>query len=568
MEPLNSWALRAVLIAGIGVLAACGGGKPSSATSTASAGAMLTPPALTLTLTPTTTRILRFNWPDMDGETTYRLLEDADGTSGYSLVKQLPADTTQHDLEVFLPGRINARYILQACTGASCVDSAPLSVSGSLAEAVGFLKADAPADEHEFGFSIALSEDEGTLAVGAPGEDSDFAGIAARKPSHAGVAYDSGAVYVFVREGQRWQQQAFVKTSAPRDGDGFGFSVALSANGDSLAVGAPDDDTNGAVYLFRRQSGTWSQWQRMVTSSTGGRFGISLALSSPGQVLVVGDPQEDSVASNSGAAYVFTHDGHTWSEQAMLKAPAPQAGDLFGTSVSVNGPGGAIAVGAPDDDNTVFGGGAAYVFTGGGPTWGPPVRLTPAQPVEEQNTGRVVALSRDGSTLAVSASGDASTAIGINGDPTAGGAPVSGAVHVFALRGLAWEYQAYVKASNPDQDDNFGHGIVLSNNGDTLVVSAPYERSRADGINGAQDDNSSSEVGAAYVFQRRGADWRQQAYVKAFNSGSGDGFGHGLALSSDGLRLFSGAPGESSSGGGWNPIQDNNSIRSGAVYLY
>jgi trimeric autotransporter adhesin len=70
------------------------------------------------------------------------------------------------------------------------------------------------------------------------------------------------------------------------------------------------------------------------------------------------------------------------------------------------------------------------------------------------------------------------------------------------------------------------------------------------------------------VFQRRGADWRQQAYVKAFNSGSGDGFGHGLALSSDGLRLFSGAPGESSSGGGWNPIQDNNSIRSGAVYLY
>jgi hypothetical protein len=180
-----------------------------------------------------------------------------------------------------------------------------------------------------------------------------------------------------------------------------------------------------------------------------------------------------------------------------------------------------------------------------------------------------LALSRDGSTLAAGAPRDPSPATGVNGDASGNSIPSSGAVHAFARQGAGWLHQAYLKASNTDQDDSFGRaGLALSGTGDALVVAAPYERSSADGLNGNQANNGSSDVGATYVFQRQGLAWHQQAYVKAPNSGGGDEFGWGLALSPDGLFLAVGAPGEGSSGGGWNGAQNNDSERAGALYLY
>ncbi|WP_084462973.1 hypothetical protein [Hydrogenophaga sp. PBC] len=571
------FATRSALIAFPALFCACGGG--SSLTPGVSADPAATPPpvaanAPALALTLQNAKTFRFTWIDMAGETEYRLLEDPDGVSGYtSLTPQpLPADTTAHEHTVFLPARVNARYILQACKGGTCLDSAPVSVAGNLAQAIGFLKSDVSTADDEFGYSVALSSDGGTLAVGAPGESSAVTGIATQEPPSANDMPNSGVVYVFVRQGQRWQQQAFVKASTPTMSDRFGESLALSVTGDALAVGAPGRDAKGVVYTFTRSDGDWSERQMLAASVSGPneRFGHSLAMSAAGHVLMVGNPRESQFHNDSGAVYVFTHDGTQWNEYVTLKAnfPWPYAG--FGSSVSLNAAGDLLAVGAPNSDSMELSRGSAHVFMFGGMGWQEQAELKAPHAAIDLQFGTSAALSADGGTLAVGARGDASAATGVNGDPQDNSAFNSGAVHVFRRDGVNWPHQAYLKASNPGEDDQFGRAVSLSGDGNTLVVGAPYETSRADGLNGSQASTDSSAGGAAYIFQRKSLAWRQTAYVKAPNSGGQDTFGTGLALSANGQTLAVGASGEASSASGWNGSHatDNDNAQSGAIYLY
>ncbi len=101
--------------------------------------------------------------------------------------------------------------------------------------------------------------------------------------------------------------------------------------------------------------------------------------------------------------------------------------------------------------------------------------------------------------------------------------PDSGAAYVFTNDGTTWSQQAYLKASNSGASDQFGWWVAIS--GDTLVVGAPYEDSHAAGVNGDQNDNSATQSGAAYVFNRDGTTWSQQSYLKASNSEASDYFG-------------------------------------------
>jgi hypothetical protein len=158
--------------------------------------------------------------------------------------------------------------------------------------------------------------------------------------------------------------------------------------------------------------------------------------------------------------------------------------------------------------------------------------------------GRSVALSADGSTLAVGAVGEASNATGVNGNQSDNSASGSGAVYVFTRTGSTWAQQAYVKASNSSFGDFFGRSVALSADGSTLAVGADGEDSNATGVNGNQSDNSASGSGAVYVFTRTGSTWAQQAYVKASNTGADDRLGERVALSADGSTLAVGASGE------------------------
>jgi len=221
---------------------------------------------------------------------------------------------------------------------------------------------------------VALSGD--TLAVGAIGEDSAATGVNGAQGDNS--MGSTGAVYVFVRSGTTWSQQAYIKASNTGAFDEFGYSVALS--GDTLAVGAIGEDSAatgvngaqgdsaafaGAVYVFVRSGATWSQQAYIKASNTDAidEFGYSVALS--GDTLAVGadqessaatgvnGPQADNTASDSGAVYVFVRSGTTWSQQAYVKASNTGANDEFGFSVALSGD--TLAVGAVQESSAATG---------------------------------------------------------------------------------------------------------------------------------------------------------------------------------------------------------------------
>jgi hypothetical protein len=185
-----------------------------------------------------------------------------------------------------------------------------------------------------------------------------------------------------------------------------------------------------------------------------------------------------------------------------------------------------------------------------------------SNPAASDCFGSSVALSGD--TLAVGAHLESSAAVGVNppSSQADNGARYAGAVYVFVRTGTTWTQQAYVKASNTDQNDNFGSSVALS--GNTLAVGAMGKDSA-----GGQADNSAFYAGAVYVFVRTGRTWTQQAYLKASNTESNDGFGNSVAVSGDTLAI--GAPGEASAGVGVNPPggqADNGAFAAGAVYMF
>jgi len=437
-----------------------------------------------------------------------------------------------------------------------------------------YIKASNTGDGDQFGYSIALSGD--TLAVGAWLEDNDDDSLA-----------NSGAVYVFIRNGTVWSQQAYIKASNAGDNDRFGNSVALS--GDTLAVGAYREQSNatgingdesdnslneaGAVYVFTRSGVTWSQQAYIKPSNTGDgdRFGWSVALS--GDTLAVGATGEDSDGSsqgnnglsNAGAAYVFTRSGTAWSQQAYIKAFNPDSNDSFGYSVALYGD--TLAVGADqeaskgtgvnggeENDNSLINAGAAYVFTRSGTAWSQQAYIKASNTGSNDVFGWSLALSGD--TLAVGAAGEASSASGINGNQNDDSAPYAGAVYVFTRSGSAWSQQAYIKASNSGSNDFFGWSLALT--GDVLAVGA----SREDGSN-----NSLADSGAVYLFIRNGPLWSQQDYVIPTVIDSGYLFGYSVALSGD--TLAAGAPGEKSSATGIDGDASDNSLNgAGAAYVF
>jgi trimeric autotransporter adhesin len=448
----------------------------------------------------------------------------------------------------------------------------------------------------QFGTSVALSGD--TLAVGAQGEASDATGINGDQANRS--AWQSGAVYVFTRSGTTWTQQAYIKASNTGPGHQFGISVAL--DGDTLAVGAVGEVSDatgingdqadhaaiqsGAVYVFTRSGTTWTQQAYIKASNTNGKdlFGTSVTLS--GDTLAVGAVGEDSDATgingdqanssaeDSGAVYVFTRAGTTWTQQAYIKASNTGPSHQFGTSVALEGD--TLAVGAQGEDSDATGingdpfnhsawrSGAVYVFTRAGTTWTQQAYIKSSNPDDVDGFGNAIALSGD--TLAVSAVGEQSNATGINGDQADNSAWRSGAVYVFTRSGMTWTQQAYIKASNTEANDQFGYSIALD--GDTLAVGAQCEASKATGLNGDQFNRFEglSCIGAVYIFTRAGTTWTQLAYVKASHTDTSDFFGYSVALLGDTLAV--GAYGESSVATGINGDQaDRSGYSIGAVYV-
>lgn len=264
-----------------------------------------------------------------------------------------------------------------------------------------YLKISNPDNFDHFGSYVTISGD--TLAVGVPEEDSNATGIDGDETDDS--AEKSGAVYVFVRAGSGWNQQAYVKASNTQTNDRFGASLSLSDN--TLVVGAYGEGSNAT--------------------------GIN------------GD-QDDNTAPAAGAAYIFTRTANIWSQQAYLKASNTQGSDRFGYSVSITG--NTLAIGAWDEDsnatgvnddehnNLAPGSGAAYVFKRMANAWSQQAYVKSSTMGLVGNHyisqfGLAVAVSNN--TLAAGTPSQHSNATGIDGDENNDLAIGSGAAYVFSL---------------------------------------------------------------------------------------------------------------------------------------
>jgi len=232
-----------------------------------------------------------------------------------------------------------------------------------------YIKASNAEGRDYFGAALALSGDGDTLVVGAYGEDSNSG-----DDESNGSLSGSGAAYVFRFDDTSWTQEAYIKAATPTGTSSFGESVSLSDDGNTLAVGADDENTteddSGAVHVFRFTDAAWSE-QAFIKASTVGEdagFGKRVSLSADGSTLAVSAIYETSLSvgingeetitdDKHGAAYAFEYDGTDWVQYAYIKPSntTEDAGETFGFSVSLSDDGKTLAVGASGEDSGTVG---------------------------------------------------------------------------------------------------------------------------------------------------------------------------------------------------------------------
>jgi hypothetical protein len=479
----------------------------------------------------------------------------------------------------------------------------------------------------EFGWSTSIDKD--TLAVGASNEDSNQTTITNGTGASSNDSnISSGAVYVYKRSGSTWAQEAYIKAAnndVAINGDTFGKVVSI--DGDTLAVGVHFEDSNqttitngtgassndsnissGAVYVYKRSGSTWAQEAYIKADNNdvainGDTFGKVVSID--GDTLAVGVHFEDSnqttitngtgTSSNnsnisSGAVYVYKRSGSTWAQEAYIKADNNDAGDFFGTSVSIDND--TLVVGAPKeesdqstitngtsatDDNSRGESGAVYVYKRSGSTWAQEAYIKAANNVNYRTRGSRFGedVSIDGDTLAVGVSQENNSLTTITNGTSASTITVengsSGAVFVYKRSGTNWAQQAYIKASNADAGDLFGSSVSID--GDILAVGAYVEKSNQNTITngtGASNDDNNTLAGAVYVYKRSDSTWAQEAYIKAANNDAGDYFGYSVSIDNGSLAVSSSREysNQTTITNGTSASSNNSNAESGAVYVY
>jgi hypothetical protein len=363
-------------------------------------------------------------------------------------------------------------------------------------------------EEGKFGSSVALAPDGDTALIGGPRDSSN-----------------AGAAWVFTRSGSTWTQQGEKLTGTGETEAGrFGSSVTLSEHGDTALIGGPaDNGGNGAAWVFIRTGSAWSQQGEKLTGEeeeTGvGEFGSSVALAADGDTGLIGGPGDNT---RTGAAWVFTRFGSTWTQQGEKLTGTGEAGaGEFGESVGLSADGDTALIGGPGDSTRT---GAAWVFTRSGSTWTQQGgKLAGTGQSGKGEFGESVALSGDGATALI-------------GGPEDDAA--TGAAWVFTRTGGVWSQQGPKLSGDEEGNDEFGVLVALSADGNTAL------------IGGWNDD---TRKGAAWVFTRTGGVWSQQGpkLTGAGEIGEG-GFGTSVALSADGDTALIGAPGDNGrTGAAW-----------------
>jgi hypothetical protein len=348
---------------------------------------------------------------------------------------------------------------------------------------LGKITAPNPVNRDYFGVRVAASD--AYIVVGAHYVDLQ-------------VRPDAGAAYVYARGASGWSYLASLPAADLVASDHFGAAVAI--DGDTIAVGAPEADRPdasncGKVFVFRRNGSSWTQHAQLFASDAANSdaFGAAIALS--GDTLLIGAGLANAPSTDSGAVYVFTRTGFTWSQQAKLVAADRAAFDRFGYSVDLHGDNALVS--ALEDDHTgAFNGGSAYVFVRSAGVWTQQAKLVSSEVAANDLFGCAVAIHRDRVVIGASAHD-------INGMYNVGSA------YVFERQGTLWTQTATLSASDAAEGALFGSSVALDG-GTAIIGSLLY-----------------NVGGSAYVFQHT-AEWRQMGKLVPPDPTAGDDFSNAV----------------------------------------
>lgn len=298
-------------------------------------------------------------------------------------------------------------------------------------------------DRCNFGKSVSISNDGTIIAAGAPFDD-------------------TGAVYLYNWDSTSWNERKIT----PSDGEGgelFGYSVALSEDGNKLAVGAYYDDDNGyhsgSVYLYSWNGTVWIE--EKVIASDGGHgdfYGFTVALSGDGTTLVVGAPCDDSTSYLSGSIYVYNC--INW-EEVKITASDAESYDEFGYTLDISNNGRRIVVGRYVDFSGGYPSDNIYIYSKNDTSWDE-IIIEPSDGFPDDDFGNYVAISNDGMSVIVGSTSQDENGI------------YNGAAYLYENDGIEWT-ETKIMAYDYFPANHYGHRVDISGDGNILLINNhPY----------------------------------------------------------------------------------------------
>lgn len=365
--------------------------------------------------------------------------------------------------------------------------------------------ADDPEDYAYFGSCVAVNDDGSVIVTGANGDDES--------------APAAGAVYVLRWDGSNMTQTKITASDSARN-DHFGESVAISSNGNVIAVGSPDDDDNGegsgSLYVFQWSGSDWKE--KKIIASDGeemDRFGECVSISGDGQTVVVGAPRVDDNGISSGAVYVYRKSGISWLE-TKITALGGKRDDNFGQDTAVSHSGNRIIVGTPGDDIIGKDAGSLYVYDFVGDSWEENQILRDVDSTNDR-FGESVAITADGLTVIAGAPG--SDMYSVNG----------GKVCLFEYKWNDWSEIDLGEVDGLTAEAKLGCSVGVSANGKRIVAGSELAVTDHDG--------------KIFIWNRTGFNWQMMSVTESPDS-VGTKFGLIIAISGDGNLAVIGNAGD------------------------
>jgi hypothetical protein len=357
-------------------------------------------------------------------------------------------------------------------------------------------------------------------------------------PFHDAGAADGGAVYVYLRTGSVWSEEAKIIPADNEAGDQFGSSLFM--HDDILVIGAVGDDDNGldsgSVYVYSHSAGVWTEDAKLLAPDglAGDAFGSAVSMSH--ESILVGAPLDDTVLGvDAGTVHVFTESLGVWSHEAQIEPAENEGSDLFGTSVSIVED--LAVVGAPGDDDKGGEAGAVYAFERSLGVWSLNIKLRPFDDTDDGMYGAAVVMAE-----AAHHSGggeEFKITVGAPGDDLRGSS--SGAAYQYTFEDDAWKFNGKFAATSTLAGDRFGEAVA--SNGETYVIGSRL------------DDEAGPDTGIAFAFTPEGGGEIDEEFLSAQGRAPGDEVGNAVAM--DGCWGLIGAQKDGGAG-----------LEAGAAYVF